>query len=55
VEPEVVLEHASGKIDVLVDFSNDQEFNVNSAGLVRTARKLADGHVYVPESVWNDS
>ncbi|CUH41195.1 4-oxalomesaconate tautomerase [Ruegeria atlantica] len=52
---EVVLEHASGKIDVLVDFSNDQEFNVNSAGLVRTARKLADGHVYVPESVWNDS
>ncbi len=52
---EVVLEHASGKIDVLVDFSNDQEFNVNAAGLMRTARKLADGHVYVPESVWNDS
>ncbi len=52
---DVVLEHASGKIDVLVDFSNDEEFNVNTAGLVRTARKLADGHVYVPESVWNDS
>lgn len=52
---DVVLEHASGKIDVLVDFSNDQEFKVNSAGLVRTARKLADGHVYVPESVWNGS
>ncbi len=52
---DVVLEHASGKIDVLVDFSNDQEFNVNAAGLVRTARKLADGHVYVPESVWNNS
>ncbi len=52
---DVVLEHASGKIDVLVDFSNDEEFNVNTAGLVRTARKLADGHVYVPESVWNNS
>ncbi|MTI03315.1 4-oxalomesaconate tautomerase [Roseibium sp. RKSG952] len=52
---EVVLEHASGKIDVLVDFSHDGDFNVNSAGLVRTARKLADGHVYVPESVWNGS
>ncbi|MEW2919634.1 4-oxalomesaconate tautomerase [Ruegeria sp. ANG10] len=52
---DVVLEHASGKIDVLVDFSNGQEFKVNSAGLVRTARKLADGHVYVPESVWNGS
>ncbi len=52
---DVVLEHSSGKIDVLVDFSNDEEFNVNAAGLVRTARKLADGHVYVPESVWNSS
>ncbi|WP_425080662.1 4-oxalomesaconate tautomerase [Ruegeria arenilitoris] len=52
---DVVLEHASGNIDVLVDFSNGQEFKVNSAGLVRTARKLADGHVYVPESVWNGS
>ncbi|WP_170436666.1 4-oxalomesaconate tautomerase [Ruegeria arenilitoris] len=52
---EVVLEHASGKIDVLVDFSYDVQFNVNAAGLVRTARKLADGHVYVPESVWNGS
>ncbi len=52
---DVVLEHASGKIDVLVDFLNDGEFNVNAAGLVRTARKLADGHVYVPESVWNNS
>ncbi|WP_170787700.1 4-oxalomesaconate tautomerase [Ruegeria lacuscaerulensis] len=52
---DVVLEHASGKIDVLVDFSNDGEFKVISAGLVRTARKLADGHVYVPESAWNGS
>ncbi len=52
---EVVLEHASGKIDVLVDFSNDGDFNVKSAGLVRTARKLADGHVYIPGSVWSGS
>ncbi|WP_171097256.1 4-oxalomesaconate tautomerase [Ruegeria sp. HKCCD7255] len=52
---EVVLEHASGKIDVLVDFSCDDGFTVNAAGLVRTARKLADGHVYVPESVWSGS
>ncbi|MBO9447406.1 4-oxalomesaconate tautomerase [Ruegeria sp. R14_0] len=52
---EVVLEHASGKIDVLVDFSTTDGFSVNAAGLVRTARKLADGHVYVPKSVWNGS
>ena len=49
---EVILEHASGNIDVLVDFSNDDGFTLMSAGLVRTARKLADGHVYVPAEVW---
>ncbi|WP_170756147.1 4-oxalomesaconate tautomerase [Ruegeria lacuscaerulensis] len=52
---EVILEHASGKIDVLVDFSTADGFSVDAAGLVRTARKLADGHVYVPKSVWNGS
>lgn len=49
---EVVLEHASGKIDVLVDFSSENGFELNAAGLVRTARKLADGHVYVPHAIW---
>ena len=48
----VVLEHASGSIEVLVDFANDNGFELNAAGLTRTARKLADGHVYVPGSVW---
>lgn len=50
---EIVLEHASGEIDVLVDFSDKGGFSLNAAGLVRTARKLADGHVYVPRSVWD--
>lgn len=49
---EIVLEHASGVIDVLVDFSAENGFTLNSAGLVRTARKLADGHVYVPARIW---
>ncbi len=52
---EVILEHASGKIDVLVDFNTKQGFTVDAAGLVRTARKLADGHVYVPQAVWKGS
>ncbi len=52
---EVILEHASGKIDVLVDFDTEQGFTVDAAGLVRTARKLADGHVYVPQAVWKGS
>ena len=50
---EVVLEHASGTIDVLVDFSSDNGFNLKAAGLVRTARKLVDGHLYVPSSIWS--
>ena len=49
---EVILEHASGNIDVLVDFSTEDGFTLKSAGLIRTARKLADGHVYVPSDVW---
>lgn len=49
---EVVIEHASGHIEVLVDFTTANGFQLISAGLVRTARKLADGMLYVPASVW---
>ncbi|WP_298972808.1 4-oxalomesaconate tautomerase [uncultured Roseobacter sp.] len=49
----VTLEHPSGAIDVDVAFENTASgFAVKSAGLVRTARKLASGAVYVPASVW---
>lgn len=50
----ITLEHASGRIDVLVDYENTADgFALNSAGLVRTARKLASGEVFVPASVLN--
>lgn len=48
----VVLEHPSGEIEVLVEFDNADGFSLKSAGLLRTARKLADGKIYVPGSVW---
>ncbi len=48
----VVLEHAAGEIEVLIDFSDEDGFSLHAAGLVRTARKLADGHVYIPYSIW---
>lgn len=48
----VVLEHASGKIDVIVDYEQNNGFKLNAAGLLRTARKLVDGMVYIPKSVW---
>lgn len=48
----VVLEHPSGTIEVLVDFEANNGFSLNSAGLLRTARKLADGLIYVPSRIW---
>ncbi|KMW58127.1 hypothetical protein AIOL_003098 [Candidatus Rhodobacter oscarellae] len=47
------LEHPMGKLEVAVDFRSDGEgFDIVSAGLTRTARKLAAGEVFVPRSVW---
>lgn len=49
----VTLEHASGQIDVLVDYDLTTEgIDLRSAGLVRTARLLARGEVMVPAAVW---
>ena len=49
------IEHASGLLEVLIDFSQDEAngFSLHSAGLVRTARKLADGKVYIPSAIWD--
>ncbi len=45
----VVIQHPSGAIDVLMDFSVDaQGFALKSAGLLRTARLIARGEVMVP-------
>lgn len=50
----ITLEHATGQIDVLVDFAiKEGEIDLRSAGLVRTARLLAQGQVMVPRSVWD--
>ena len=49
----VIIEHPIGAIDVVVEFSMlGTEFVPESAGIVRTARKLADGTVYVPNNAW---
>lgn len=49
----VTLEHASGQIDVLVDYDLTQDgIDLRSAGLVRTTRLLARGEVMIPASVW---
>ncbi|MEO1093139.1 MAG: 4-oxalomesaconate tautomerase [Pseudomonadota bacterium] len=48
----IVIEHASGAIDVMVDFAQtDGGIDVKSAGLLRTARLLARGELFVPEGL----
>jgi len=50
----VTLEHASGQIDVLVDYGLTADgIELRSAGLVRTARLLARGEVMIPASAWS--
>lgn len=51
----IVLEHPSGSIDVLVEFDNSNGFEFKAAGLLRTARKLADGRVYIPSKSYERS
>jgi len=49
----IILEHASGQIEVIVDYEiGSTGFQLNSAGLLRTARKLAEGTVFVPSRIW---
>ena len=50
----LVIEHPSGGIEVAMDCTNGPDgFELKSAGLLRTARKLAAGQVFVPASVWD--
>ncbi|MEM7718073.1 MAG: 4-oxalomesaconate tautomerase [Pseudomonadota bacterium] len=46
------IEHPMGSLDVVLDFKrNGDAFEVVSAGLTRTARKLAAGQVFVPRAL----
>ena len=49
----IALEHPMGTMDVIVDYALDNEqFTHRSAGLTRTARKLAKGELFVPSAIW---
>ncbi len=49
----ITLEHPMGLMDVVVDYARTNTgVDIRSAGLVRTARKLAQGSVFVPHAVW---
>ena len=50
------IEHPSGAIDVVFDYSiGSNGFELQSAGLLRTARKLFTGSVSIPGDVWRSS
>ncbi|MGC6517316.1 MAG: 4-oxalomesaconate tautomerase [Candidatus Puniceispirillaceae bacterium] len=50
----ITLEHPMGQMDVVVDYTlTGSDFQHKSAGLERTARKLAQGVVFVPHHVWD--
>ena len=51
----VLLEHPSGSMEVVVEYSIDDGFSIQSAGLIRTARKLTEGTVFIPDDVWSPS
>ncbi len=47
------VEHPMGYMDVLMDFTRDDEgLELRSAGVLRTARLIARGEVMIPEAVW---
>mgnify|MGYP001311043269 CR=1 FL=1 len=47
------IEHPMGLIDVVYDYAQDEaSFSLNSAGILRTARALMRGDVYIPAAVW---
>ncbi len=49
----IAIEHASGTIEALIDYDlTDGGLEVRACGLIRTARLLARGALYVPASVW---
>jgi 4-oxalomesaconate tautomerase len=53
-EKKMIIEHPSGSFTahLVVDESDGKEIKIERAGVVRTARLLLRGEVYVPRAVW---
>ncbi|MFK7865819.1 MAG: 4-oxalomesaconate tautomerase [Alphaproteobacteria bacterium] len=49
----IILEHPMGVMDVIMDWENDDKFSLKSAGLIRSARKIAQGTLFIPKSIWD--
>lgn len=52
--PEIKIEHPSGAIDLVLNLGSTQDgLDIKRAGLVRTARKLFRGELYIPARIWS--
>ena len=48
------IEHPSGRFTVDIDVADDHgEYQVRRSALLRTARKIMDGHVYIAGEIWS--
>ncbi|MGI9373584.1 MAG: 4-oxalomesaconate tautomerase [Hyphomicrobiales bacterium] len=49
----ITIEHPMGQMEINLAFDNDGgQFNLHSAGVLRTARKVMEGNLFIPSSVW---
>ncbi|TDI59606.1 MAG: 4-oxalomesaconate tautomerase [Alphaproteobacteria bacterium] len=49
----IIIEHPQGEIEVIFDYAiQDGDFELRSAGVLRTARKLFSGTLFIPAGVW---
>ena len=55
-ERTLVIEHPSGKLDIELGYRvSGDGFEFGYGGVVRTARRLFEGHVFIPSHVWDGS
>ena len=52
IQKDMTIEHPSGVFDVTLTLATGSDFDILGAGLLRTARLLARGEVFIPTSVW---
>jgi len=49
----IFIEHPAGSLEIVADFAiTGGQLDLRKIGTLRTARKLASGHVYVPSHLW---
>ena len=51
---QIRIEHPSGHFDVQLELNPDSpDIDIAGAGLLRTARLISKGEVFIPASVWS--